>query len=129
MDSSSISDEASVPSALPIAGNLIERWREDADSASDQHKGIVSRISDSCIDCLRDILQHAAPECITKSSAGTLRKCYAMLNLWADGHGVGDGRLDNLLERSTELREVTFEVILPLLKAVLQGESTQAVRR
>jgi hypothetical protein len=129
MDSSSISDEASVSTASPISGSLIERWREDADSASDQHKGIVSRISDSCLLCLRDILQHAAPKCITQSSAGTLRKCYAMLNLWADGHGVGDGRLDSLLERSTELREVTFEVILPLLKAVLQGDSSHGVQR
>jgi hypothetical protein len=113
--------------AMPIDADLIERWRATADPAIDQCQGIVSRISDSCLKSLRDIIQHADPAWMPKSSTATLRKCYAMLTLWTDGHGVGDGRLDSLLERSTEIRQVTFEVILPLLKVLLQGEISQTI--
>jgi hypothetical protein len=102
--------------------NRIERWREETSATPERHYGIIARMSDTCLELLRILIQHSNPTWITTSGNRTLRQCFATLQLWEHGHGVLDGRLDGHLERSTEVRQTTIEVLLHLCGCLLDGK-------
>lgn len=101
-----------------IAGNEIERWqaRASTEFASDD-EGIVARLLRSCIDSISHLLLSLKQNSVCKN----LRRSLSILKLWSMGHGAWDGRLDGMLEKSTDLRRTTLSVLIPFCKALNNG--------
>jgi hypothetical protein len=99
-------------------GHDIEHWQACADNeAEDDDLGVVARLLRGCIDSLSHLLHSIDLFPIQKQ----LRRSLVLLKLWADGHGAWDGQLDNVLERSKNLRHVTLSILNPLLKSLSNG--------
>jgi hypothetical protein len=101
-------------------GHDIERWQASADNeAEDDNLGIVAGLLRACIDSLSQLLHCIDLTPIRKQ----LRRSLVLLKLWADGHSAWDGQLDNMLERSKDLRHVTLSILNPFLKSLSNGTS------
>ena len=56
-----------------------------------------------------------------------LERNYQILRLWADGHGVLSGQLDAILQRSTDLQQITLVTLNSLSKVIYQRKSSLCV--
>ena len=112
----------SVPASPYASKDRIEQWREETSSTPERYHGIIARISNTCLSLLRISIQHCSPPLVLAPDERTLRQCYSMLQLWDHGHGVTEGRLDDRLERSTEVSQATIEVLIHLLGCLLDGK-------
>lgn len=99
-------------------GDDIARWQASASTefASD-NEGIAARLMRACVDSLAHLLLSAQHDSASKH----LRRSLGILRLWSMGHGAWDGRLDNLLERSKDLRRTTLSVLNALCKLLNSG--------
>jgi hypothetical protein len=96
--------------------NEIERWQAGAGAEADVDDiGIVARLLRACIDSISHLLHR------TDCSQYGLRRCLAILKLWAHGHGAWSGKLDNILERSRNLLHIALSILNPLCKVLYNG--------
>ncbi|KAJ6272255.1 hypothetical protein PSV08DRAFT_361332 [Bipolaris maydis] len=101
----------------------IERWQQEISSKPEGDHGIIARMFDTCLGLLRNLIQHSSPTWITTPGHRTLRQGYATLQLWEHGHGVVEGKLDDHLKRSTEVRQATIETLIHLCRCLMDGIS------
>jgi hypothetical protein len=108
-------------SPLFDSNNNIERWQADAGAeAEDEDVGIVARLFRACVDSLSYILLRCSTSPLRRE-INILRRCLATLKLWAKGHSVLDGKLDNILARSKNLHYTTLSIMNPLCKILTNG--------
>jgi hypothetical protein len=127
----SIAKDASndgVSSALALDQSLdanhIERWQEHAGGdLEDNNAGVVLRLLRACIDMLSCLLTRVDSTLTTKRENNILRRSHTALKLWAQDHGVWEGKLDNVLQRSRKLQHSTLAVLNPMCKVLSNGES------
>jgi hypothetical protein len=127
----SIAKDASndgVSSALALDQSLdanhIERWQEHAGGdLEDNNAGVVLRLLRACIDMLSCLLTRVDSTLTTKRENNILRRSHTALKLWAHDHGVWEGKLDNVLQRSRKLQHSTLAVLNPMCKVLSNGES------
>jgi hypothetical protein len=104
----------------------IERWQASAGAEPvGDDAGIVAQLLRVCIDSISYLLQLVAFSPVRR----LLRRNMSLLKLWADGHGVWDGKLDSLLARSKNLRHTTLAVLNPLCKVLSSGMSPHGMAR
>lgn len=99
--------------------NRIERWRKYASPIAESCEGTLQHLFSSSLDSL--IVMMECSTCNTREM-NSLRRCHGMLQLWAHQYGVHSGTLDAKLQRSTDLRQTILKLLVPLCKAILQGE-------
>ncbi|KAF1851954.1 uncharacterized protein K460DRAFT_373842 [Cucurbitaria berberidis CBS 394.84] len=110
-----------------LGRSQIEHWQQIAASETEhEDTGIVARLLRACLDSLALFLQLHDAVSITKRGQNVLRRCHATLKLWGEGHGVWHGKLDQVLERSRHLQQMTLSILNPLCKVLLNGLSKHA---
>jgi len=101
----------------------IERWQASARVEADEDDaGLIARLIRACIDSLAYLVRVFDQPSTSKRSKTTLRRCESLLKLWANGHEVWSGKLDNMLERSKSLRDTTLSILNPLCKVLSNSE-------
>ncbi len=100
----------------------IELWRESATSEH-AHEGerLATRLYRACLDSSTCLLQHLRAPIMSKREMNILRRNQALLKLWGDDHGVQEGRLDQILDSSKSVQQMTLSVLNHLCKALLNG--------
>jgi len=102
----------------------IERWQQYAGGdLEDNDAGIVLRLVRACIEMLSCLLTRVDVTSTTKRENSILRRCHTALKLWAHDHGVWEGKLDNVLQRSRKLQHSTLAVLNPMCKVLSKGAS------
>ncbi len=101
----------------------IQLWQERATSEPEQQAhGQIAGLFDICYKSLRSLIKNIIPSSsVTIADINSLRRSYALLRLWAEGHGVTNGTLDATLDRSKDLRQTTLSVLVQLCRAISQG--------
>jgi hypothetical protein len=114
----------SFPVGLCDSDRQIELWQASARiEAEEGDVGIVARLLRACIDSLAYFVRLDNHSSTWNRNKSILRRCESLLKLWANGHGVWTGKLDNVLERSRNLRHTTLCILNPLCKTLLDGTS------
>jgi hypothetical protein len=115
------SQKTTLSSQLGGSNYEIERWQAGAGTeAEDEDVGIVARLLRACVDSLSYILLRYSTSTLRREK-NILRRCLTTLKLWAKGHGVWDGKLDNILARSKNLHYTTLSIMNPLCKILTNG--------
>jgi hypothetical protein len=85
--------------------------------------GIIARLVQGCLDLFSSLL-HRIPESalVTKKHERALRRYFATLTLWADGHGALEGKLDLLFDKATALRYPTMATLNSLCGVLVNSE-------
>ncbi|PVI03075.1 hypothetical protein DM02DRAFT_670041, partial [Periconia macrospinosa] len=82
--------------------------------------GVVARLLRGCLDLFGSIIRNRTSiESLQHKDQTILKRNYNSLKLWADGHGVLEGKLDHGLERSKELRDTTLLTLNSLCGVLL----------
>ncbi|EUC42453.1 hypothetical protein COCMIDRAFT_51464, partial [Bipolaris oryzae ATCC 44560] len=113
----------SIALSSQISRENIERWQQEIYSRPERDHGMIAHMFDTCLGLLRNLIQHSSPTWISTPGNRTLRQGYATLQLWEHGYGVSEGRLDDRLKRSTEIRQATVEILIHLCGCLLDGMS------
>ncbi|KAF2116697.1 hypothetical protein BDV96DRAFT_645109 [Lophiotrema nucula] len=103
------------------ATSLIQDWQATAlVEPESKDSGIIARLAHGCIDFLALLLQALSQSrTIPRKSENALRRSHATLKLWAEGHGVSEGRLDDILDRSRSLKFTTLTALNALCKVLI----------
>lgn len=107
----------------------IENWQEETStSAIPGELGIIGQLFQGCIDLYSTLLGKAKEDLSFASKEKMiLERNYQILRLWADGHGVLSGQLDAILQRSTDLQQITLVTLNSLSKVIYQRKSSLCV--
>jgi hypothetical protein len=102
------------------------KQREPGDQSDPLNEpSVTSRIVSESSSVFKVVLQHAAaPD--SKVSPGTrrnLEESYSRLVLWADGYGVKDGAIDDVVAASRSLRRAVTELMVSISKTLSNGTS------
>jgi hypothetical protein len=86
-------------------------------------KGVVARLVQGCLDLFSSLLRQIPESAlVTKKDGKTLRRYFATLTLWADGHGALEGKLDLLFEKATALQYPTMATLNSLCGVLVNSE-------
>ena len=109
----------------------IESWSANAEpAATEAPEGITSRLYRGCVNLFKAILKESsAHERITSDDRCRLENCYSAIVLWADGYGMNDGRLDELMAKSRSLRQLTWRALSRISRGLLDGKSISPCRQ
>lgn len=88
----------------------------------DDNLDITTRIFQICLASLHRIIDLSKNISPSKRDQAALLRCYQTLKLFAHGHGVYNGRLDEVLHRSQDLRQTMLLILNPMSKVLLDGE-------
>ena len=119
-------DEAAAPPDLLSLTGRVQYWQQVSEELFDEYEGqgVVARLFENSNKCLHAFLQHSNLLPCHQRSSATLQRCHAQLRLWANGHGVLEGKLDSTLGRSKSLRDATLSILGPLCEALASGTSS-----
>jgi hypothetical protein len=114
----------SLPANVLDASDQIELWQASAVSDTEpQDAGIAARLCRAALDSLSALFKPPTATSLSRREKTVLRRCHAVLKLWADGHGVWTGELDQILERTMHLQHTTLSVLHSLCRTLLAGMS------
>lgn len=91
--------------------------------------GISGHLFHTCIELCRISCSFAAKAVTSQSQQRQLSRVLQSLSLWGDSHGVLDGRLDAVLQKSPRLQRLIVESLRSILKQIVHGEGHSLLGR
>jgi hypothetical protein len=110
----------------PSTRGDLERWLETNNATPQKASSNRLGLAGSLFEALSQLLSSLGEEAQRASAISTKDACsyrneLERLFLWGDGFGAGDGELDNILDRSTELRVNVLSLLSELGKVATQS--------
>jgi len=110
----------------------IEEWqkRQQQEASRPEDRSITARLCDGILNVLHHIISELSSsqrsgidtpntEAITKKTCMSLARTRATIALWSDGYGIQDGRLDEVLAKSRNLRRSTLKTLSSIANTLL----------
>jgi len=102
----------------------VQEWQKNyPHDASKPEGSVTTRLCDRVLDVFREALvQLAQPnhaETAPKPVRISLERTRGLIALWSDGYGIQDGRLDDLLAKSRNIRRSTLKTLSSIANTLL----------
>ncbi|KAF2708356.1 hypothetical protein K504DRAFT_382015, partial [Pleomassaria siparia CBS 279.74] len=113
-------DVSRLPTAESSLGS-VELWQQDASfEIEHRHSGILARLLQGCLSLFSSLMDNSScSSTLPKTAERMLFRSLATLRLWADGHSIFTGSLDQLLGQSKRLQHTTLATLNGLCKVLL----------
>jgi hypothetical protein len=103
----------------------VEDWPIEAPDTHSSSTSTTARLAKECIAVSRRVLQRvkAHPD-VSQATYHALEKSHSSLALWEAGHGVGEGKLDELLAKSQTLSKSMLGPLVNISAILTRSMST-----
>ncbi len=104
---------------------LIQEWQKNHhhDGSKPLDRSITARLCDGVLDvfheAVRQLEQPRHAETATKPVRTSLERARGLIALWSDGYGIQDGRLDDVLAKSRNIRRSTLKTLSSIANTLL----------
>jgi hypothetical protein len=108
------------------AAVAIQEWQQNhhhAGSKPEDRRSVTARLCDGILDvfqeAIRQLSQAYQAEAALKPIRRSLERARGLIALWSDGYGIQEGRLDDVLAKSRNIRRSTLKTLSRITNTLL----------